>query len=203
MACRRAWRASLEESVMNNRKWLPFAVVGGLVVILILFGVSRYNSLVGKSESVDSSWAQVQNVLQRRADLIPNLVNTVKGYAAHEKEIFENVAAARAKLAGAKSPAEAGAANSQLDSALSRLLVIAENYPQLKANESFVRLQDELAGTENRIAVERKRYNDDVRDFNSTIKRFPSNMVAGVFNFHSKDYFQADAKAQQVPDVKF
>ena len=188
---------------MNNRKWLPFAVVGGIIVMLIVFSVSKYNTLVGKSESVDSSWAQVQNVLQRRADLIPNLVSTVKGYAAHEKEIFENVANARAKLAGAKTPAEASAANGQLDSALSRLLVIAENYPQLKANESFVRLQDELAGTENRIAVERKRYNDDVRDFNATIKRFPSNMVAGLFSFHNKDYFQADAKAQQVPDVKF
>ncbi|MEO7733934.1 MAG: LemA family protein [Kofleriaceae bacterium] len=188
---------------MNNRKWLPFAVVGGIVVMLIVFSVSKYNTLVGKSESVDSSWAQVQNVLQRRADLIPNLVSTVKGYAAHEKEIFENVANARAKLAGAKTPTEASAANGQLDSALSRLLVIAENYPQLKANESFVRLQDELAGTENRIAVERKRYNDDVRDFNATIKRFPSNMVAGLFSFHNKDYFQADAKAQQVPDVKF
>jgi LemA protein len=186
-----------------NRKWLPFAVVGGAIVILILFSVSRYNSLVGKSESVDSSWAQVQNVLQRRADLIPNLVATVKGYAAHEKEIFENVAAARAKLAGARTPSEAGAANGELDSALSRLLVIAENYPQLKANENFVRLQDELAGTENRIAVERKRYNDDVQDFNATIKRFPSNMVAGMFSFHSKDYFQSDAKAKQVPDVKF
>jgi LemA protein len=188
---------------MNNRKWLPFAVVGGFIVMLIVFSVSKYNTLVGKSESVDSSWAQVQNVLQRRADLIPNLVSTVKGYAAHEKEIFENVAAARAKLAGAKTPSEASAANGQLDSALSRLLVIAENYPQLKASESFVRLQDELAGTENRIAVERKRYNDDVRDFNATIKRFPSNMVAGLLSFHNKDYFQADAKAQQVPDVKF
>ena len=188
---------------MNNRKWLPLAVVGGFVVILVLFAVTRYNALVGKSETVDSSWAQVQNVLQRRADLIPNLVNTVKGYAAHEKEVFEHIADARAKLAGAKTPAEASAANSQLDSALGRLLVIAENYPQLKASESFIRLQDELAGTENRIAVERKRYNDDVREFNATIKRFPSNMVAGVFNFHNKDYFQADAKAQQAPEVKF
>lgn len=188
---------------MNNRKWLPFAIIGGIAVMLVIFAVAKYNSLVGKSETVDNSWAQVQNVLQRRADLIPNLVNTVKGYAAHEKEVFENIAAARAKLAGARSPAEASAANGQLDSALSRLLVVAEAYPQLKANENFVRLQDELAGTENRIAVERKRYNDDVREFNSTIKRFPSNMVAGVFSFHSKDYFQADAKAQQVPEVKF
>jgi LemA protein len=186
-----------------NRKWFPLAAIGGVLVLLVLFSVSRYNSLVGKSETVDSSWAQVQNVLQRRADLIPNLVATVKGYAAHEKEIFEQVANARAKLAGARTPSEASAANGELDSALSRLLVIAENYPQLKANENFIRLQDELAGTENRIAVERKRYNDDVRDFNSTIKRFPSNMVAGMFSFHNKDYFQADAKAQHAPEVKF
>jgi len=186
-----------------NRKWFSLAAIGGMVVILILVSVGGYNSLVGKSESVDSSWAQVQNVLQRRADLIPNLVSTVKGYAAHEKEIFEQVANARAKLAGAHTPSEAGAANTELDSAVGRLLVIAENYPQLKASESFIRLQDELAGTENRIAVERKRYNDDVRDYNQTIKRFPSNMVATLFAFHHKDYFQAEAKAQQVPEVKF
>jgi LemA protein len=186
-----------------NRKWFSIAAIGGFAVIVILVAIGGYNSLVGKSESVDSSWAQVQNVLQRRADLIPNLVATVKGYAAHEKEVFEQVANARAKLAGARTPAEASTANNQLDSALGRLLVISENYPQLKANENFVRLQDELAGTENRIAVERKRYNDDVREFNQSIKRFPSNMVAKLFSFHNKDYFQGDAKAQQVPEVKF
>ena len=186
-----------------NRKWLPLAVIGGIAAILIFVSIGGYNSLVGKSEAVDNSWAQVQNVLQRRADLIPNLVSTVKGYATHEKDVFENVASARAKLAGARTPAEAGAANSQLDSALSRLLVIAENYPQLKASENFVRLQDELSGTENRIAVERKRYNDDVRELNQSIKRFPSNMVAKLFSFDHKDYFQADAKSQQVPEVKF
>jgi LemA protein len=186
-----------------NRKWFPIAAVGGFVIIVILAAVGGYNSLVGKNETVDSSWAQVQNVLQRRADLIPNLVATVKGYAAHEKEIFEQVANARARLAGARTPTEASAANNQLDSALSRLLVIAENYPQLKANENFVRLQDELAGTENRIAVERKRYNDDVRVFNQSIRRFPSNMVAKLFSFQSKDYFQGDARSQQVPEVKF
>jgi LemA protein len=195
--------APRSRSSAMNRKWFPIAAVGGFVIIVILAAVGGYNSLVGKSESVDSSWAQVQNVLQRRADLIPNLVATVKGYAAHEKEIFEQVASARARLAGARSPAEASAANGQLDSALSRLLVIAENYPQLKANENFVRLQDELAGTENRIAVERKRYNDDVRGFNQSIRRFPSNMVAKLFSFHSKDYFQGDARSQQVPEVKF
>jgi len=186
-----------------NRRWLPLAAVGGVVVILILMSIGGYNSLVGKRESVDSSWAQVQNVLQRRADLIPNLVATVKGYAAHEQEVFEAVANSRAKLAGARTPAESAAANNELDSALSRLLVIAEAYPQLKANESFLRLQDELAGTENRIAVERKRYNDNVRDFNQTIKRFPSNLVAGLFGFHDKEYFQSDARAQQVPTVRF
>ena len=186
-----------------NRKWLPLAVVGGIVVVLGLFAASRYNNLVSRRESVDNAWAQVQNVLQRRADLIPNLVATVKGYAAHEKEIFENVAAARSKLAGARTPSEAGAANHELDSALSRLLVIAENYPQLKANENFIRLQDELAGTENRVSVERKRYNDVVQDYNLTIKRFPNSMFAGMFGFSSKDYFQADVAAQKVPEVKF
>jgi LemA protein len=185
-----------------NRKWF-LAAIGGFIVILIVASVGGYNSLVGKRETVDSSWAQVQNVLQRRADLIPNLVATVKGYATHEKEIFEQVANARARLAGARTPEQASTANQELDSALSRLLVIAENYPQLKANENFVRLQDELAGTENRIAVERKRYNDEVRDFNQSIRRFPGNMVARLFAFHNKDYFRADTKAQQVPEVKF
>ena len=182
---------------------MPWLVIGGIVVVIALFAGSRYNSLVGQREAVDNSWAQVQNVLQRRADLIPNLVNTVKGYAAHEKEIFEHVADARSKLASAKTPAEATAATGQLDSALSRLLVIVEAYPQLKANEGFIRLQDELAGTENRISVERMRYNDVVRDYNQSIKRFPNSMFAGVFGFSAKEYFAADAKAQQVPEVKF
>jgi LemA protein len=182
---------------------MPLAIVGAIAVVLVMFGVSRYNALVGKRETVDNSWAQVQNVLQRRADLIPNLVATVKGYAAHEKEVFEHLADARAKLAGARTPAEASAANGQLDSALGRLLVIAENYPQLKANENFMHLQDELAGTENRISVERMRYNDVVRDYNQTIKRFPSSLFAGMFGFSAKDYFAADAKAQSAPEVKF
>ncbi len=182
-----------------NRKWIPFAVVAGIAVVLVMLGVSKYNGLVRKREAVDGAWAQVQNVLQRRADLIPNLVATVKGYAAHEKEVFEAVANARSKLAGARTPSEAGAANGQLDSALSRLLVIAEAYPELKASENFGRLQDELAGTENRIAVERKRYNDEVLGFNQTIKTFPNSL----FGFGVKEYFQADATAQRVPDVKF
>ena len=187
----------------TSRKWLPFAVIGGLVVALVLFGASRYNGLVNQREAVDSSWAQVQNVLQRRADLIHNLVNTVKGYAAHEKEIFEHVADARARLAGARTPAEATAASSALDGALGKLMVIVEAYPQLKASENFVRLQDELAGTENRIAVERMRYNEIVRDYDQSIKHFPNSLFAGLFGFAAKDYFQADATAQHVPDVKF
>jgi LemA protein len=183
-----------------TRKWIPFAVVGGLVAIIAVMLVSRYNSLVSQREAVDGSWAQVQNVLQRRADLIPNLVETVKGYASHEKEVFEAVADARSKLAGARTPSEAGAANGQLDGALSRLLAISENYPQLKASEQFTRLQDELAGTENRISTERMRYNDAVREFNSSVKHFPNSM----FGFSAKDYFQADAKAQSgPPQVKF
>lgn len=188
---------------MNNRKWIPVAVIlGALVVIAIVIG-TKYNALVAEREQVNGSWAQVQNVLQRRNDLIPNLVATVKGYAAHEKETFTQIAEARAKLAGARTPAEAANANAQLDNALSRLLVIAEAYPQLKANENFVRLQDELAGTENRIAVERQRYNDEVRDYNRTIKRFPTNVVARAFDFEHRDYFEAEVGAQKVPEVRF
>ncbi|HZN04743.1 MAG TPA: LemA family protein, partial [Candidatus Polarisedimenticolia bacterium] len=131
------------------------------------------------------------------------LVETVKGYAAHEKEVFENVAAARSRLAGATTPQEATAANQGLTSALGRLLAIAENYPQLKANENFIRLQDELAGSENRIATERMRYNEAVRGYNTLIKRFPGNIVANLFSFGEKDYFEADAATRETPKVKF
>jgi LemA protein len=186
-----------------SKKWVPLAVIGGIVLILVIFSVSRYNSLVSQREEVDGSWAQVENVLQRRADLIPNLVETVKGYAAHEKEVFTNIANARAKLAGARGPEEASKANEELSSALSRLLVVVENYPQLKANENFTRLQDELAGTENRIAVERKRYNDVVRDYNATTKRFPSNLFAGMFGFDTREYFEAEEGSKKAPEVKF
>ena len=197
--------SSVERSVERptSRRWLPFAVIGGIVVLLILFGASRYNALVNQREAVDSSWAQVQNVLQRRADLIPNLVNTVKGYAAHEKEIFEHIADARSRLTNAKTPAEASAANSMLDAALGKLMVVVEAYPQLKASENFVRLQDELAGTENRISVERMRYNEVVKDYDQSIKHFPNSIFAGMFGFSAKDYFQADATAQHAPEVKF
>jgi LemA protein len=185
------------------KKWAPLLTLGGVVALVVLFGACKYNALVNASETVDSSWAQVENVLQRRADLIPNLVETVKGFAAQEKEIFTQVAEARSRLAGAASPAEAARANEGLSSALGRLLAIQENYPQLKSNANFIRLQDELAGTENRIAVERKRYNDAVRDFNASIKRFPNNLFAGMFGFDTREYFEAEETAKEVPKVNF
>jgi LemA protein len=181
-------------------------VVAILLVVGLLFGsilVSAYNRMVTEREAVDRSWAQVQNVLQRRGDLIPNLVETVKGYASHEREVFEQVAEARSRLAGAATPQEASQANAGLSTALSRLLAIAENYPQLKANENFIRLQDELAGSENRIATERMRFNEQVRTYNTLIKRFPNNLIAGFFNFGEKEYFEASAEAREVPKVKF
>jgi LemA protein len=178
-------------------------VVGLIVLIVGIWAVSSYNGLVRANEAVDGAWSQVENVLQRRSDLIPNLVETVKGYAAHEREIFENVASARARLAGATSPGEVAAANAGLTSALSRLLAIVENYPQLKASANFTRLQDELAGTENRIANERRVYNEMVRDFNTRLKRFPTNTIAGFFGFGPREYFEAAPEAQQVPEVEF
>ena len=175
-----------------------------VVVALLLFqGVSTYNGIVWKDVAVNEKWGQVQNVLQRRADLIPNLVQSVKGYAAHEKEIFENVAAARAKLAGARTPEDAMKANAEVSSALSRLLLIVENYPQLKADQTFVRLMDELAGAENRIAVERMRYNEAVGAFNTAIRVFPSSIIAGMTGFRAQPFFEAETRAKEVPKVDF
>jgi LemA protein len=182
------------------------AVVGLLLVVALVVGgmlVGAYNRMVTEREGVDKAWAQVENVLQRRGDLIPNLVETVKGYAAHEKEVFEKVAEARGRLAGATTPQEASAANAGLTSALGRLLAIAENYPELKANENFIRLQDELAGSENRIATERMRYNEAVRGYNTLIKRFPNNFISGFFRFTEKEYFEATPESKEVPKVKF
>jgi LemA protein len=186
------------------------AVVLLLVVLLVvglIFGsmfVSRRNQMAIKRESVNAAWAQVDVVLQRRADLIPNLVQTVKGYAVQEQTVFGDIAAARAALIGAKTPSDKIAANGQLDSALSRLLVIVENYPQLKSNENFMRLQDELAGTENRIAVERRRYNDTVQDYNTYISLFPNSVIAGMAGFARNDaYFKTEEGARQAPKVNF
>lgn len=182
-------------------------VVGGVVVvlliILIMWPISIYNRMVATNESIDGAWAQVENVLQRRADLIPNLVRTVKGFATQEKAIFENVANARARLAGAVSPREAAAANAGLTSSLGRLLAIAENYPNLKSNENFIRLQDELAGSENRISTERRRYNEAVRGYNTYVKRFPASLLAARFGFGEREYFEAEEAAQEVPQVEF
>src|SRR5215470_6475740 len=182
-------------------------VLGVLVVIAFLLVssfIGRRNQMAVKREAVNAAWAQVDVVLQRRADLIPNLVETVKGIAAQEQKVFGDIAAARAALIGAKTPADKIAANGQLDSALSRLLVVVENYPQLRSNENFMRLQDELAGTENLIAVERRRYNETVQDYNTYIALFPNSMIAGFAGFTRNDaYFKTEEGARQAPKVNF
>jgi len=177
----------------------------GLVIIavLALLCAGTYNSLVSYDEKTKESYSQIQNQLQRRLDLIPNLVNTVKGYASHEKEIMESLANARANLAGAKTINEQAAANQELSNALSRLLVVVENYPTLKADENFKQLMDELAGTENRIAVARKDYNGVVKEYNVKVKRFPTVIFARLFGFNEKPYFEASPEAQKAPEVKF
>lgn len=180
-------------------------LLGIIAAVVIIIGMifSSYNGLVSMNENVTGKWAQVENQLQRRNDLIPNLVNTVKGYAAHETEVFQAVSDARAKLGGAKTVAETAAANNEMNSALSRLLVVAENYPNLKANTNFQQLQDELAGTENRIAVARKDYNDSVQVYNAKIKSLPASLYAGALGFSYRDYFKADEASKKVPQVKF
>ena len=166
--------------------------------------VSRRNEMVTQREAIKNAWAQVDTALQRRADLVPNLVETVKGFATQERTVFDNIAQARAAMAGARTPADRIAANDQLSGALSRLLVVVENYPQLKSNENFLRLQDELAGTENRIAVERRKYNEVVQTYNTTIQLFPNNLVAAFSGFQREDaYFRAADSAREVPKVKF
>jgi LemA protein len=178
-----------------------------LAVIAFLIGgmyFNRRNEMVRKNETVKAAWSQVDVVLQRRADLIPNLVETVKGFAAQEQTVFGDIANARAALLGARTPAERIAANNQLDGALGRLLAIVENYPQLRSNENFLRLQDELAGTENRIAVERRRYNETLQDYNTYIGLFPNNIFAGWAGFKRNEaYFEAPAAARQAPKVQF
>src|SRR3989475_2555671 len=205
--------AALEECTFVNsndsrrdmKKALIVLVV--LVVIALLLGssfVSRRNEMVRKREAVNAAWAQVDVVLQRRADLIPNLVETVKGFAAQEQTVFGDIAKARSALLSAGTPQQKIAANGQLDSALGRLLVVVENYPQLKSNENFLRLQDELAGTENRIAVERKRYNDTLQDYNTYVQQFPNSLVAQWAGFKPNTaYFTASEASRTVPKVNF
>ena len=179
-------------------------IVGLIAVVCVGSYISTKNTLVSKNEAVKSAWSQVDIVLQRRADLIPNLVETVKGYATQEQTVFGDIAKARSALLSAGTPQQKIAANGQLDGALGRLLLVVENYPQLKSNENFLRLQDELAGTENRIAVERKRYNDTLQDYNTYVQQFPNSLFAGWAGFKANDaYFQASEGSRVVPKVNF
>ena len=188
---------------------MKIALIGLAVIVLIVLMIGgslmgARNELVTEREAVNGAWSQVDVALERRADLIPNLVETVKGFAKQEQSVIDSVTNARAALGGAKTPADKIAANSQLDGALSRLLVVVENYPNLKSNENFLRLQDEIAGTENRIAVERRSYNEVVQKYNTDIALFPKNIAASIFGFQRNDaYFKAEGAEREVPKVKF
>jgi len=195
-----------------KKSWIVIAVIVLLFIVLFAWFKGTYNSMVTKSENVKEKWSQVENVYQRRADLIPNLVNTVKGYAAHEKETLEGVIQARAKATSVN--IDANNLNPQalqsfqqaqdgLSGALSRLMVVVEKYPDLKANQNFLDLQAQLEGTENRIAVERRKFNEKVRDYNTYIKTFPNNIYAGMFGFAQKPYFKAVQGSEKAPEVKF
>ena len=195
-----------------KRSWIILIVVGALLVMGFMYVKGKYNTMVVASESVDAQWAQVENVYQRRADLIPNLVSTVKGYAAHEKETLEGVIEARSKATSttinpenldASSLQKFQAAQDGLSSALSRLMVVVEKYPDLKANQNFLELQSQLEGTENRITVERMRFNESAKEYNLSIKMFPNNLFASMFGFEKKAYFEAQAGAEVAPKVEF
>jgi len=180
------------------------AIIAVLVLVVGGWIAGNYNTLVKKSTQVDQSYAEVDNLLQRRNDLIPNLVETVKGIAAQEQAVFGAIANARASMAGARTPEQKFAAGQQMDTALGRLLVVIENYPQLKSQENFLRLQDELAGTENRLSVGRTRYNEVTREYNAMVKVFPMNLVAGMFGYHERPYYQLTSEdARNVPRVSF
>ncbi|WP_024994991.1 LemA family protein [Phocaeicola paurosaccharolyticus] len=195
-----------------NKKLITIGAIVAFVALLVMWSVSSYNSLVTMDESVSTSWGNVENQYQRRADLIPNLVNTVKGYAAHEKSTFQAVVEARSKAtqmtidADNLTPEKIAAyqkAQGEVGAALSRLLAITEAYPELKANQNFQELQAQLEGTENRISVERKRFNDTAKEFNTKIRKFPTNIVAGMFGFEKRPYFEAEEGANKAPEVKF
>lgn len=178
-------------------------VVGAIIFILGAWGIGSYNGLVGLKENVDNESSNIETQLQRRADLIPNLVNTVKGYTNHENKILSAISEARAKLSGADTMSEKAKADSELSSAVSRLLVVVENYPNLKADSQFSALTDELAGTENRITVARRDYNASVKEYNQKIKMFPGSIIAGMFGFSSAEYFEASENSKEVPVVSF
>ncbi|ODV53368.1 MULTISPECIES: LemA family protein [Lysinibacillus] len=186
------------------KKWFgPIGIIVIILIVLALVLIPKYNSLVTAEENVDSKWAQVENQLQRRYDLIPNLVESVKGYTNHEQKVIADITSARAQMSNANTPAQQAVANDALTGALSRLLVVVENYPNLKADANFRQLMDELAGTENRLAVAREDYNNEVQQFNKHVKRFPGNLMAGMFGFEQKEYFKAAAGAEQAPSIDF
>ena len=186
-----------------KRQQLILAIIAGVLVAMMVVFVSTRNAFVGMQEGIDSSWAQVENQLQRRSDLIPNLVSATKGYAKHEASVFDGIAQARAKLAGAKGASEKVAAATQFESALSRLLVVVEQYPNLKADRQFSALMDELAGSENRISVERKKYNESVQVYNTKLRQFPGALVAGMLHYEKREFFKVSEKAKDVPKVEF
>jgi LemA protein len=187
-----------------TKRWQRLAGMAAAIVLAatLAWGCS-YNTFTTQEEAIKAQWSQVENQLQRRNDLIPNLVETVKGYAQQEKDVFQSVADARAKMAGASTPSEKIAAANEETSALSRLLVVVENYPQLKSNETFARLMDELAGTENRLATERMRYNERVQEYNTLRRKFPSNVTAKMFSFKEYPYFEVPEAAKAAPKVDF
>ena len=195
-----------------NKKTVTWIVVLGVLAIAVVWGISRYNAIISAEENVNTAWSQVENQYQRRADLIPNLVETVKGYAAHESTTLEGVIAARAKAtqvlvdptnATAEQIAAFQAAQGELSQALGRLMAISENYPDLKANQNFAALQSQLEGTENRITVARNNFNEVARQFNTMIRRFPTNIIANAMNAEKRPYFEANAGAEQAPQVQF
>jgi LemA protein len=193
-----------DRSIDMTRSWLrSTAGLSALVILAWVTSGCSYNTFTTQEEAIKAQWGQVENQLQRRNDLIPNLVSTVKGYAQQERDVFQAVDDARAKLAGATTPSDKIAAANQESAALSRLLVVVENYPQLKSNETFARLMDELSGTENRLAVERMRYNQRVQEYDTQRRKFPSNITAKVFGFKEYPYFDAPASAEAVPKVDF
>jgi len=183
--------------------WIALIIVAALLLICVFWFIGNYNGLVRQDETVNEKWANVQSAYQRRADLIPNLVETVKAYSDYEGEVLRDITKARASIGSASTPSELTAAGTELNSALSRLLVVVENYPNLKANENYLSLQDELAGTENRVKVERDIYNQAVKNFNIRVRRFPTNIIAGMFGFEKKEMFEADSGTENAPNVDF
>jgi len=184
--------------------WIVLAVFGGILVLVLLFIIGLYNSLVQLRNQVDNAWSQIDVQLKRRHDLIPNLVETAKGYMQHERQTFERITEARSRAMGAKTVGEASQAEGALTDALSKFMLVVENYPDLKANQNFLALQEELTGTENRIAFARQAYNDSVLFYNNKIQMFPSNVIAGSFNFTKRDFFEVGSAAErEVPKVSF